>query len=93
MRSKNLVTIKTSIDRFNIKLCVRKIKYSLASFQDLAFLIPDGWKNNDPIPSKFLIFFNSIQDAIISAKLLQKQLPPKMHEKNKMVQFRHNHGV
>jgi superfamily II DNA helicase RecQ len=56
MRTENLVVIKTSIDCFNIKLCVRKIKHSLVSFQDLGFLIPDAWKNTDPIPPKFLIF-------------------------------------
>ncbi|KAG2148115.1 P-loop containing nucleoside triphosphate hydrolase protein [Suillus clintonianus] len=83
MRAENLVTVKTSIDRFNIKLCVRKIKHSLASFQDLAFLIPDGWKNNDPIPPKFLVFFDSIQDAIAAAKSLQKRLPVEMRDKIK----------
>ncbi|KIK34578.1 hypothetical protein CY34DRAFT_26821 [Suillus luteus UH-Slu-Lm8-n1] len=74
MRTENLVTIKTSIDCFNIKLCVRKIKHSLASFQDLGFLIPDRWKNTDPIPPKFLIFFDSIQDAMMAAKSLQSRL-------------------
>ncbi|KAG1846519.1 hypothetical protein C8R48DRAFT_616377, partial [Suillus tomentosus] len=72
MRSENFVTIQTSIDRSNIKLCVWKIKYSLLSYQDLAFLMPNGWSNNDPIPPKFLIFFNNIQDTIAAAKILQK---------------------
>ncbi|KAG2343222.1 hypothetical protein BDR05DRAFT_884789, partial [Suillus weaverae] len=75
--------IKTSIDRFNIKLCVRKIKHTLASFQDLGFLIPDAWKNTDPIPPKFLIFFDSIQEAILAAKSLQRRLPLEMRDKIK----------
>ncbi|KAG1767723.1 hypothetical protein EV702DRAFT_979944, partial [Suillus placidus] len=53
MRTENLVMIKTSIDRFNIKLCVRKIKHTLASFQDLGFLIPDAWKNTDRSSARY----------------------------------------
>ncbi|KAG2743438.1 P-loop containing nucleoside triphosphate hydrolase protein, partial [Suillus brevipes Sb2] len=83
MRSENLVTIRTSIDRSNVKLCVRKIKYSLSSYQDLAFLIPDGWSNSDPIPPKFLVFFDNIQDTIAAAKTLQKRLPLDMRHKIK----------
>ncbi|KAG2344669.1 hypothetical protein BDR05DRAFT_947343 [Suillus weaverae] len=83
MRSENLVTIQMSIDRSNVKLCVRKIKYSLSSYQDLAFLIPDGWSNSDPIPPKFLIFFDNIQDTIAAAKILQKRLLLDMHHKIK----------
>ncbi|KAG1799644.1 uncharacterized protein BJ212DRAFT_1287888 [Suillus subaureus] len=89
MHSENLVTIRTSIDCSNIKLCIQQIKYSLSSYQDLAFLIPDGWSNSDlimivtPIPPKFLIFFNNIQDMIAAAKTLQKRLPLDMHHKIK----------
>jgi hypothetical protein len=72
MHSDKLLTIQTSVDCANIKLCVRKIMYSLSSYQDLSFLIPDGWKDGDPIPPKFLIFFDDIQDSIPAAKTIQK---------------------
>ncbi|KAG2079381.1 P-loop containing nucleoside triphosphate hydrolase protein [Suillus cothurnatus] len=83
MRTENLVTIQMSVDRSNIKLCVRKIKYTLSSYQDLAFLIPDGWNIGDPSPPKFLVFFDDIQQAIAAAKTLQDQLPFDMRNKIK----------
>ncbi|KAG0694150.1 hypothetical protein DFH29DRAFT_815643 [Suillus ampliporus] len=75
IRSENLVTIHVSTDRPNIKIGVRKIKYSLASYMDLAFVIPTGMKSDDLPPPKFLIFFDSIQDGIGAAKYLQVVLP------------------
>ncbi|KAG0704809.1 hypothetical protein DFH29DRAFT_981291 [Suillus ampliporus] len=55
-----LLTIQTSVNHANIRLCIRKIMYSLSSYQDLSFLIPNGWKDGDPLPPKFLIFFDDI---------------------------------
>ncbi|KAG1724779.1 hypothetical protein EDB19DRAFT_1834031 [Suillus lakei] len=43
---------------------------------DLGFLVPAGWTPGDQVPQKFLIFFDSIQDAIGAAKYLQSHLPP-----------------
>ena len=64
MRPDKTITIRRSSDRPNIKIGVRKIKYALASYADLAFLVPPGWKVGDPPLLKFLIFFDSIQDAV-----------------------------
>ncbi|KAG1837971.1 hypothetical protein DFJ58DRAFT_718801 [Suillus subalutaceus] len=72
MYSDKLLTIQTSVDHANIKLCIHKIMYSLSSYQDLLFLIPDGWKDGDPAPPKFLIFFDDIQDSIAAAKTIQR---------------------
>jgi len=83
MRTENLITIQMSVDRSNIKLCVRKIKYALSSYQDLAFLISDGWNIGDPSPPKFLVFFDDIQQAVAAAKFLQDRLPFDMHNKIK----------
>ncbi|KAG0694255.1 P-loop containing nucleoside triphosphate hydrolase protein [Suillus ampliporus] len=83
LRSENLVTIHVSTDCPNIKIRVHKIKYSLASYADLAFLIPTGMKLDDPPPPKFLIFFDSIQDGISTAKYLRARLPPDLREKVK----------
>ncbi|KAG1731094.1 uncharacterized protein EDB91DRAFT_1059037 [Suillus paluster] len=67
-----LLAFHTSVNHINIKLCVRKIMYSLSSYQDLAFLIPNGWKDGNQLPPKFLIFFDDIQDSIAVAKKIQK---------------------
>ncbi|KAG2062518.1 hypothetical protein BDR04DRAFT_1131196 [Suillus decipiens] len=76
IRSENLITVHVSTDRLNIKIGVCKIKYSLASYMDLTFIIPTGMKLDDPPPPKFLIFFDSIQDGIAATKYLQARLPP-----------------
>jgi hypothetical protein len=83
VRSEKLLTVQTSVDCANIKLCVCKIEHSLSSYQDLSFLIPDGWKDNNPPPPKFLIFFDDIQDSTSAAKTLQKRVPPALQHKIK----------
>ncbi|KIJ58560.1 hypothetical protein HYDPIDRAFT_178049 [Hydnomerulius pinastri MD-312] len=44
MHTDRMVIIRRSSDRPNIKIGVKKIKYTLNSYTDLAFLIPEGWK-------------------------------------------------
>lgn len=83
IRSNNLVTIHTSTDRPNIYLSVRKINYTLSTYADLGFLIPEGWKDGDPAPPKFLIFFDNIQESINAAKFLRNRLPPHVRKKIK----------
>ncbi|KIK82369.1 hypothetical protein PAXRUDRAFT_153846, partial [Paxillus rubicundulus Ve08.2h10] len=65
MHHDKLTAICQSSDCPLLKIGVRKIKYVLNTYADLAFLIPTGWKISDPLPPKFLIFFDNIQDAII----------------------------
>ncbi|KAG2756193.1 hypothetical protein P692DRAFT_20716124, partial [Suillus brevipes Sb2] len=60
-----------------------KIKYALSSYDDLVFPVPMGWKVGNPSPPKFLIFFDSITDAINATKYLCKYLPVDMQEKIK----------
>ncbi|KAI5982246.1 P-loop containing nucleoside triphosphate hydrolase protein [Pisolithus albus] len=83
MHPGKLVTIRRTTDRPNIKIAVKKIKYSLNSYADLSFLIPPGWKDGDPLPPKFLIFFNDIQDAINAVQYLRRHLPPGSRDKIK----------
>ncbi|KAJ7309422.1 P-loop containing nucleoside triphosphate hydrolase protein [Mycena albidolilacea] len=77
--------IRRSNDRPNIHLIVREMKYSMSSFKDLAFLIPEDWKPGDPPPPKFLIFFDSIADSIEAAKFLRRRLP--LAERHKIKWF------
>ncbi|KAG2065822.1 hypothetical protein BDR04DRAFT_1031771, partial [Suillus decipiens] len=75
--------IHHSSDCPNIKIGVRKIKHALNSYASLAFLIPTGWKVGDLPPPKFLIFFDSILEAINAALYLHKCLPSDMQDKIK----------
>ncbi|KAI5993424.1 P-loop containing nucleoside triphosphate hydrolase protein [Pisolithus albus] len=77
------VNIRVCTDRPNIKLCVRKIKYTLTSYMDLMFLVPENWSAGDQAPPKFLVFFDDIQDTIAATKALQKRLPPEFRHKIK----------
>ena len=83
IHSDHKYTVHHSSDRPNIKIRVKKIKYALSSFADLAFLIPTGYKVRDPPPPKFLIFFNDIADSINGATVLRRQLPLELRDKIK----------
>jgi len=83
LRPDKLVTVQCSSDQPNVKVGVKKIKYALSSFTDLAFLIPDGFKEGDPPPPKFLIFFDDIPESINGAQYLSKRLPPMLRHKIK----------
>ncbi|KIK17759.1 hypothetical protein PISMIDRAFT_78107, partial [Pisolithus microcarpus 441] len=72
-----------SSDRPNIKIGVQKIKYALSSYTDLAFLIPAGFKVDDPPLPKFLIFFDNIPDSISAACALHCRLPCELTDKIK----------
>ncbi|KAJ7078050.1 P-loop containing nucleoside triphosphate hydrolase protein [Mycena belliarum] len=80
---KKVDIIRRSNDPPNIHLVVREMKYSMSSFKDLAFLIPDDWKPGDPLPPKFLIFFDSIADSVEAAKYLRSRLPLEYRHKIK----------
>ncbi|KAF8121567.1 P-loop containing nucleoside triphosphate hydrolase protein, partial [Boletus edulis] len=75
--------IRCSSDRPNIKISVKKIKYSFNSFADLTFLIPVGFKVGDPPPPKFLIFFDNIADSVNAANVLCRRLPFALQDKIK----------
>ncbi|KAI5995607.1 P-loop containing nucleoside triphosphate hydrolase protein, partial [Pisolithus albus] len=75
--------VRRSSDRPNIKIGVKKIKYALSSYADLAFLIPAGYKVDDPPLPKFLIFFDNIPDSINAACALRRRLPRELTDKIK----------
>ncbi|KIJ15264.1 hypothetical protein PAXINDRAFT_77530, partial [Paxillus involutus ATCC 200175] len=75
--------IHHSSDRPNIKIGIKKIKYPLNTYADLAFLIPAGFKVGNPPPPKFLIFFDDIPDSINATFSLRKRLPPELRDKIK----------
>lgn len=83
MHADKTTVIRRSSDWANIKIGVRKIKYSLTSYADLAFLIPPGWNVGDPPPPKFMIFFDNIQDAINATRYLRSRVPLAMQHKIK----------
>jgi hypothetical protein len=62
---------------------VKGIQYSIGSYMDLAFLIPELFKDGDPPPDKFLIFFDSTCQTEKAVHYLCTQLPPHLCDKIK----------
>ena len=83
MQKDRTVVYRWSSDCPNVKIGVRKIKYALSSFTDLMFLILAGFKVGDPLPPKFLVFFDNIPDSIKAVAALRQRLPPKLRDKIK----------
>jgi len=75
MRKENTYMFTRSNDRPNVHITVRKMKYPMNSFMDLAFLIPDGWDGTTPLPYKLLIFFDNITESIAAIDYLQSRMP------------------
>jgi superfamily II DNA helicase RecQ len=83
LRPRDTEHITCSNDRPNIHLVVREIKYSVSSYADLAFLIPDNFKDGDIEPEKFLVFFDNTKEAEAAVKYLRTRLPHSLREKVK----------
>ncbi|KAF9005685.1 hypothetical protein BDQ17DRAFT_1470190 [Cyathus striatus] len=63
--------ILRSNDHPKIWLKVKTMEYPANGFQDLAFLILDGFENGDQPPSKFVVFFDNTKESECTAKFLQ----------------------
>src|ERR1700683_3001651 len=70
-----------SNDRPNVFYAVQAMKYPRKSFEDLAFLIPRVWKEGDPLPPKFLVFFDNKKEAELAACFLHERVPLKLRDK------------
>ena len=69
-----------SNDQPEIGLMARSLVFPAKSFRDLAFLIPDDFKEGDPPPPKFLIFFDNTKEAERAARYLRRCLPLSLQE-------------
>ncbi|KAF8150233.1 P-loop containing nucleoside triphosphate hydrolase protein [Crassisporium funariophilum] len=85
MREENTYIFYRSNDRPNVHITVRKMKYPLNSYMDLAFLIQDDWDGVSPLPYKFVIFFDNIADSIAAAHYLRSRMP--LHQRHKVKWF------
>lgn len=83
LHAREMEHITYSNDQPNIYLVVQEIKYSVSSYANLTFLIPDNFKQGDDPPDKFLVFFNDIKEAEAAVRYLHSQLPPPLWEKIK----------
>ncbi|KAJ3555014.1 hypothetical protein NP233_g12306 [Leucocoprinus birnbaumii] len=81
MSRDNTVEILCSNDRPDISLVVRELAHPANSFRDLSFLVPYNWKEGQPEPRKFLIFFDDTKEAEDAAKHLRRRLKKKYHKK------------
>lgn len=82
---KDCLLSRRSNDRPNIHFVVLQMKYPQNSYHDLAFLIPKDWKDGDPLPVKFMVFFNRKKQAEDAALYLMARLPLAL--RNKLVWF------
>ena len=69
-----------SNDRPEIGLMARGLVFPAKSFRDLAFLIPDNFKEADLPPPKFVIFFDNTKKAERAARYLRRRLPPSLQD-------------
>ncbi|KAF9471648.1 hypothetical protein BDN70DRAFT_887875 [Pholiota conissans] len=70
-----------SNDRPDIRLMSRPLALPANSFRDLAFLIPDGFREGDlPIPP-FLVFFDNTKEAEKAVTYLRTRLPDSLSKK------------
>lgn len=67
--------IMRSNDRPDINITVQEMQSAVKSYQDLAFLVPDGWAEDRPPLGKFLVFFDSIADTEGAVRYLRSRLP------------------
>lgn len=74
LNERNTLTFRRSNDRPNIAMIVRRMEHPQSSYEDLAFLVPKDWKDGDPPPKKFMVFFNSKKEAEGAAKFLQSRV-------------------
>ena len=77
----NFIHIRRPNDRPNVHIGVRKIEHALSSYRDLAFLVPDGWREGNDAPHKFVAFFDSITETVEAGKFLRDRLPPEHRDK------------
>ena len=83
MHTKNTEYIQCSNDRPEIKLVVQRMAFLANSFQDLDFLIPEEFKEEDPPAPKFLVFFSNRKVAEAAAQYLQSWLLESLVDKVK----------
>lgn len=78
---KNCQLFQRTNDRPNIHLMVRKMQHPQNTYHDLAFLIPKSWTPDQPLPWKFMVFFNSKKEAEDAALYLMNLVPLEVREK------------
>lgn len=62
-------------DRLNVSIVVRAIQHPMNSYQDLAFVVPDGIKTKDEL-KKTWIYVDSVSTGTEIAEYLYTRLPP-----------------
>jgi superfamily II DNA helicase RecQ len=78
---RNTIVFQRSNDRPNIAMAVRRMEHPQASYEDLAFLVPKGWKYGDFPPKKFMVFFNNKKEAEAASKFLQARVSQELRQK------------
>ncbi|QRV85971.1 Helicase conserved C-terminal domain [Ceratobasidium sp. AG-Ba] len=72
--------IRRSNTRSNIAMVIRKMRHSLSSLHDIAFLIPLGLTALSPPPPKFMLFMRTKKDCERAVYYLRSRLPPELQD-------------
>lgn len=81
LTQQNTTIFQRSNDRPNIAIVVRRMQHSQDSYEDLAFLVPKNWKKEDPLPPKFMVFFDNKKDAEGATKFLRSRVSLELKER------------
>lgn len=81
LTQQNTTVFQRSNDRPNIAIVVRRMQHPQDSYEDLAFLVPKNWKKEDPLPPKFMVFFDNKKDAEGAAKFLRSRVSLELKER------------
>ena len=87
LRSESTVHIIYSNERPEIRLMVRGLVCTVGSFEDLAFLIPANFREGDPPPPSFLVFFDNTKEAERACRYIWSRLPKSLWD---MVKWFHS---
>ncbi len=77
----NYTLFHRSNDRVNIAYTVIKMKHAANSYEDLGFLVPKDWKEGDPLPPKFMVFFDSKKEAEAASRYLASRVSRELRGK------------
>ncbi|EPS94524.1 hypothetical protein FOMPIDRAFT_1055021 [Fomitopsis schrenkii] len=83
LRKQDTEFIFRSNDRPDIALAVHQMQHPASSYEDLSFLIPDGFGVQDNPPPKFLVFCNSVPETQAVIAYLRQRLPESLRLKVK----------
>lgn len=73
-RKPSVQWLQRSNERLNLYYAVYRMKHTISSCEDLAFLVPANLSSSDPPPPQFLVYCNSRNDAMRAARFMHARV-------------------